>query len=334
MKTSIIKKEVNYLKTIIKQQVTFKKSSPNEFIKEMKKFGPLYLLMVPGILYFIIIKYIPMWGISIAFFDYKVWTPNLFDNQWVGLQNFKTFIQSPSFITVLRNTLGITGLKLIIGSPFPLILALMVNEIRNTTTKRVIQTVSYLPHFLSWVIVYGLFFAIFNQTYGAINNVLADLGLSKIDILTNKSWFWQTLLASHMWKNIGWSSIVYLAAISGIAPELYESAQIDGANRWQQTRHITIPSVLPVFAILFILALGKILNEDFEQVLMFMGGPDAVYMTDVGEVFETYVFRIGLVQARYSYAVAIEIFKSIVGLILVINANRIAKKYFNYRGVW
>ncbi len=310
------------------------KNRQNKFIKEMKKHGSLYLLMVPGILYFIIIRYLPMWGISIAFFDYKVWLTNLFDNQWLGLENFRSFIQSPSFTRILRNTLGITGLKLLIGSPFPLILALMLNEITQKATKRVIQTITYLPHFLSWVIIYGLFFAMFNQTYGAVNNILVHLGLDKIDILTNKSFFWQTLLASHIWKNIGWGSIIYLASINSIPTNLYESASIDGANRWQKTCHITIPSVLPVFAILFILALGRILNEDFQQVLMFMGGPDAVYMTDVGEVFETYVFRVGLVEARYSYATAVGIFKSIVGLILVINANRIAKKYFNYRGAW
>lgn len=315
------------------------KRKKDGFIQEITgKRRALYLMMLPGLVSVILFSYVPMYGIVIAWKSYYPWY-GIWESPWVGWKNFNEFISSPWLFTILRNSTAISLMKLAVNIPAPMILALMLNEIRSRKFKRAAQTITYLPHFLSWVIIYGIFFFIFNESYGAFNNLRVMLGFERISFLTRKSIFWQVLTLSSTWRSIGWGSIIYLAAISGINPELYESAVIDSASKWQQTIYITIPQLLPVFAIMMILALGNILNGDFEQIFMFMGGVENTFMQDVGEVFETHVYRTGLFNVRdgltrYSYAATVDIFKNFFGLFLVVMANSFAKRKLNYRGVF
>jgi len=279
-----------------------------------------------------------MYGALIAFKEYDPFV-GFAGSPWVGLKNFREFMRNPMFTNILRNTIVISLLKLAFGGPAPLILALMINEIGSRKFKRITQTISYLPHFLSWVIVYGIFFLLLSENVGLVNNLRLMIGLPKMTFLANRDAFYPIIVTSSVWKSIGWGSIIYLAAITSIPPDIYESAVMDGASRWQQTLYITIPQVLPVFAIMTILALGNILNEDFEQLFLFMGGTEQLMLTDVGEVFETYVFRVGFfgmiyTGPRFSYSAAVGFFKSAFGMVLVIAANWFAKRKLNYRGVF
>jgi len=297
----------------------------------------LYLLLLPPVVYFFIFRYMPMYGLQIAFQEYSPLEG--FGVNWVGFRQFRLFMNNPWFFRILRNTITISMYKISIGGIAPVILALMLNEIGARKFRRVVQTVSYLPHFLSWVIVYGVFFFVLNENVGVLNNLREYFGLGRLAILSNKSYFYQFIVGSSVWKGIGYGSIIYLAAISSIPQELYESAVIDGANRWQQMVNITLPSLYQIFAIMIILQLGNILSEDFTQLFMFMGGVEQLHMTDVGEVFETYIFRMGFLGTQYqgpmySYSAAVGFFKSAFGMILVVSANSFAKKRLNYRGVF
>jgi putative aldouronate transport system permease protein len=282
----------------------------------------LYVLALPGLLYFLIFKYVPMWGIIISFQNYSPYQ-GMSGSPWVGLEHFQRFFSNPDFFMLFRNTLAINILSLVLFFPLPIMLSLMLNEVRNMAYKKIVQSIVYLPHFLSWVIIVGITFLLFSTGDGVINQILVSLGFEKIDFLTNKSFFWGMLTAQSIWKDAGWGTIIFLASMASIDPQLYEAAKMDGAGRFRQMWHITLPGIRSVIIILLILRIGHIMDVGFEQVFLMMNGA----VSEVADVFDTYVYRLGVKQGQFSYSTAVGLFKSVVGLLMVIGANKLAKKF-------
>jgi putative aldouronate transport system permease protein len=282
----------------------------------------LYLLALPGLAYFLLFRYVPMWGIIIAFQNYSPYQ-GVWDSPWVGLEHFQRFFSNPDFLTLFRNTLAINILSLVLFFPLPIVLSIMLNEVRQAAYKKIIQSIVYLPHFLSWVIIVGITFLLFSTGDGVINQLLVAMGFDKIDFLTNKSYFWGMLTAQSIWKDAGWGTIIFLAAMASIDPQLNEAAKMDGAGRFRQIWHITLPGIRSVMIILLILRIGHIMDVGFEQVFLMMNGA----VSEVADVFDTYVYRLGVKQGQFSYSTAVGLFKSVVGLLLVIGANKLAKKF-------
>jgi putative aldouronate transport system permease protein len=293
-----------------------------------RKYWDLYLIMVPGILFFLVFRYAPMWGIVIAFQDYSVFS-GIKDSEWVGFKHFLDMFGDNDFAIIFRNTLLISSYKLIWGFPAPIIIALMLNEIRLLAYKRTIQTLIYLPHFLSWVIIGGILFNLLSPSTGMVNKLVQFIGFEPILFLGDPSWFRTIIVASDIWKDAGWGAIIYLAALAGIDPQLYEAAIVDGANKWKQLWHVTLPSIMGTVVILFVLRLGHVLEVGFEQIFVLYN--PLVY--EVADVIETYVYRVGITQAQFSFSTAVGLFKSIIGLILVVIANKVAKK-LGQEGIW
>jgi putative aldouronate transport system permease protein len=280
-----------------------------------------YSMIFPGVLFFIIFIYIPLLGSVIAFQDYNIFN-GVFHSKFVGLRHFENLFAYPEFYRLLKNTLLISIYQLVLGFPAPIILALLLNEVRKLWFKRVVQTVLYLPHFLSWVIVGGLFINLLSPRVGMVNELIQFFGGEPIFFVQEPGYFRSIIVGSGIWKEVGWGTIIYLAALAGINPDMYEAAEIDGASKWRQVFSITLPSILPTIAILFLLRIGSIMDTGFEQVYMFLN--PLVY--DVGEVFDTYIFRVGLQGAQFSATTAIGMFKSIVGFILIVGANQLSKR--------
>jgi len=287
----------------------------------------LYFWMIPGLMFLIIFKYIPMFGIVISFQDYNIFK-GVSGSEWVGLANFTKLFNSPDFYKVFTNTLIISFMKIFLLFPLPIIVALVLNEIKNMIFKRTVQTIIYMPHFLSWVIVSGLFVTILSSG-GMVNKVLEMFGLEPISFMMNSKYFRGVLIFTDGWKEFGWNTIIYLAAIASVDPMLYEAAKIDGAGRIKQIIHITIPSITGTIALLFILKLGHVLEAGFTQVLV-MYNP-VVY--DVADIIDTYVYRMGISKMEYSFSTAVGLFKSVVGFILVISGNMLSKKFLN-KSIW
>ncbi|WP_396135419.1 ABC transporter permease [Bacillus sp. 3255] len=288
----------------------------------------LYALIAPGVLFFLIFKYVPMWGIIIAFQDYSPYM-GVMGSEWVGLEHFIRFFSNPDFYLLFRNTLAISVLNLVFFFPLPILLSLLLNELRNAVYKKWIQSIVYMPHFLSWVIIAGITFLLLSQSSGILNKMLVELGFPKYDFLTNENNFWALLTIQNIWKETGWGTIIFLAAIAGVDPQLYEAAKMDGANRLRQAWHVTLPAIRSVIVVLFILRLGHIMDVGFEQVFLMMNGA----VSNVADVFETYVYRIGIQQGQFSFSTAVGLFKSVIGFLLVIAANKLAKR-FGEEGVY
>ena len=290
----------------------------------------LYLLALPGVLYFLVFSYLPMWGVVIAFKDFRLFRG--FDGSpWVGFEHFTFFFSSPNFPRLLRNTILISGFNLALVFPAPIILALLLNEIGDGWFKRFVQTVSYLPHFISWIVVGGLLTYTFSQSMGVVNIQLQRLGLEPWQILGNKSAFYGLVVGTGIWKEIGWETIIYLAAIAGINPELYEAAKVDGANRFQRALQITLPGISAVIVIMLILQISAILNSNFLQILILQGSDASLY--EVGDVIDTWVYRAGFLKSQLSLATAVGLFKGVVGLVLVYFANKAANRLTG-QGLW
>lgn len=282
----------------------------------------LYLMLLPGIIYFIVFKYIPMFGLVMAFQDYKPFL-GFIESPWVGFKHFERFFSEPQFFMLFRNTALLALYSLIFYFPLPILLALMLNEVRNEFYKRTIQTMVYVPHFVSWVVVVGIFYLLFTTEGGLVNEFLYWLTGSKISFLLAPEWFRPMIIFQQIWKEVGWGTIIFLAALAGVDPQLYEAARIDGANRWRQIWHITLPAIRSTIVILLILRLGNFLDTGFEQIFLMLTPTNR----EVGDVFDTYVYVKGLTQLQYSYSAAVGMFKSVVGLILVVGANWLAKKF-------
>lgn len=288
---------------------------------------PLHLMILPGLLLIVLFSYVPMTGIIIAFQKF-IPAKGLFgDQKWVGLDNFRYVWNLPSFKQVLWNTLFISSLKLILGLIVPIVCAVLLNELKNEVIKRSVQTTIYLPYFLSWVVLSGILIDILSPSTGIVNGLLGALGMKKIFFLGDNHWFPFTLIFSDLWKNFGYGTIVYLAAITGIDPGLYESATIDGANRWDKIWHITLPGMRMVIVLLSVLSLGHLLNAGFDQVFNLYS--PQVYQS--GDILDTFVYRIGLLDAQYGVATAVGLFKSLVSLILISGSYFVAYRFANYR---
>lgn len=306
-----------------KQHVYKQPGQTKRFIKQWD----IQLMVIPALLFIFVFNYIPMYGVLMSFQDYSIFK-GFMHSPWVGFKHFEMFFNAPEFWVVMRNTLVISLLKLGIGFPAPIVLALMLNEINNRTFKRIIQTVSYLPHFLSWVIVSGFVISMLSTDNGSLNMLLESVNLIKepINFLSLPEYFWAILVTTGVWKEIGFASIVYLAAIAGINPHLYEAASIDGASRVRQMVTITIPSIMPVVVVFSILAIGNLLNAGFEDILLLAGNP---VLRDVSDVIDTYVYRLGIQNSRFSYATAAGLFKAIISVGLLAGANYLARRSGN-----
>ena len=287
----------------------------------------LYLLFTLPFIYYLIFHYWPMYGVIIAFKKYNI-VKGITGSPWVGLKHFKKFILDPYFWKLVRNTLLINIYGLLWGFPAPIILALALNEVRRRSLKRFIQNVSYLPHFISTVVVCGILVN-FLAIDGPINGIIKWLSGNQIQFLVKPEWFRTIYIASGIWQHAGWGAIIYLAALSGIDPNLYEAARMDGGNRYHLMRHITLPCLMPTITIMLILNLGRLMSIGFEKIILLYNG--STYET--ADVISTYVYRRGLLGSDFSYATAVGIFQSVVGLILLITANKIAKKIGD-TGLW
>lgn len=307
--------------TVLQQTSRKPPSSPKRRLNNFRKYKALYLISLPGIIYFLIFKYLPLMGSVMAFQNYNIFK-GFTGSPWVGLEHFKRMFSYSEFLRILENTVMIGLYDLLFAFPVPIIMALMLNELRKVFFKRILQTVVYLPHFLSWVIIGGIMIGILSPTTGIINQVLNVLGLESIYFLGEDSYIRSILVGTGIWKDSGWGTIVYLAALASINPELYEAARIDGANRWKQTLKITIPAIMPTITIMFLLHIGNFLDFGFERVFVFVNSLNE----SKGDILDTYVYRVGLIDQQYSYTTAIGLFKSIVGLCLIMIGNTLSKR--------
>lgn len=298
------------------------------FMHSVKVNKALLIMLIPGLVYYAVFCYAPMYGLQISFKDFRI-MDGIAASPWVGLKYYEMALANTEFWRVFKNTLIISGLKLLINFPAPIILALLLNEVRAMRFKKVVQTVSYLPHFLSWVVLAGVIGTFLSPSTGPINGLLVQLGIKPIYFVADKNWFRPILVILSLWKEVGWSSIIYLAALSSVDPELYEAAMLDGAGRFKQTIHITLPAISNVIVIMLIFAVGGIVNDDFDQIFNLY--TPAVY--SVGDVLSTYVYRIGLEGMQYSYSTAIGLFKNVIAFILIITTNYLSGKFSDY-GLW
>ncbi len=288
----------------------------------------MYILLVPGLIFLFLFKYAPMYGIVIAFQDFNIFD-GISGSKWVGLEQFSKLIKSEEFIQVFLNTMLISMYKIVLLFPIPIVVALLLNEIRRMFFKRTVQTIIYLPHFLSWVIISGLFINILSPSGGLINQMIAWLGMEPISFLLDNDFFRSVVVFTAGWKEVGWNAIIFIAAISGIEQEQYEAAAIDGAGRIKQMWYITLPGILPTIVLMFILRIGHLLDAGTEQILTLYN--PVVYQT--GDVIGTYVYRIGLGKMDYSFSTAVGLFNSVVGFLLIVFGNMLSKKLLQ-RSIW
>jgi putative aldouronate transport system permease protein len=281
----------------------------------------LMLLFLPALVYYIMFKYVPMFGIMISFKDYNTFK-GVWASDWVGLKHYSLFFNSPDFLKLLKNTVLLGVYKIVFGFPAPIMLALLLNEVRKSIIKRFVQTISYLPHFISNVVVVGMMFLFLSPSSGLVNNVIEWLGYDAVNFMQNENYFRTIYVLSEIWQHIGWETIIYLAALSSIDPQLYEAARVDGANRRHQLLHITIPGIAPAIIILFILNVGRVLDIGFEKVLLMLN--PSIYST--ADVLSTYVYRTGIQAMNYSYGTAIDFFTSVINLLFILTANWISRK--------
>jgi putative aldouronate transport system permease protein len=298
------------------------KSSRFRLLTDIRRDHWLYIMAVPGILYFILFKYWPMGGVIIAFQDFHPFT-GFTGSKWVGLKHFNRLFTDPDFFMLLRNTLMLSLYQLVFAFPAPIILALMLNELRREWFKRSIQTLVYLPHFMSWVVVVSMFFVIFESERSIVQSITESMGFQSFSVMMDPELFRPMYILQVIWRDSGWGTVIYLAALAAISPELYEAAKMDGASRLRQIWHITIPGIRSTIVILLLLKLSDILETSFEHVFNLVNSLNR----NVGEVFDTYVYRVGLVEGQLSYATSIGLFKGLVGLVLVVFANWLAKKF-------
>ena len=280
-----------------------------------------YLFMLPGILYFLIFKIAPMWGVLMSFQDYQP-SLGMLNSNWVGLKHFERLFQSTDFWMLFRNTFVLALYNLVIYFPITILLALILNEVRHETYKRFVQTLVYIPHFLSWVVVAGITYILLGSE-GLVNKMGELIGSERVDFLYSMDWFRPLIMIQIIWKDGGWGTIILLAALAGVNVSLYEAAKIDGASRLRMIWHITLPAIRSVIVILLILRLGHFMDLGFEQIYLMLNPLNR----EVGEVFDTYVFRVGIQQGQFSYSAAVGLFKSVIGLVLVWMANNLAKKF-------
>ncbi|OAS17901.1 ABC transporter permease [Paenibacillus oryzisoli] len=301
----------SWAKINIQRRVLWKRIVSNRFI---------YLMLVPAIVYYGVFHYYPMYGALIAFKQFSI-TKGIIGSPWVGLKHFEALFALDKFWQVFWNTIVISLYRLVFGFPLPLLVAVLMNEVRKMVFKRTVQTIIYLPHFISWVILGGLLINLLSTDSGVVNNAIRSLGGDPVGFLTDESYFRSTLVWSMIWKEFGWNTIIYMAALAGVNPQLYEAALVDGANRWRRIWHITLPCIRSTIIILLILRIGHLMEAGFEQIFVLYH--PGVYQTS--DIIDTYVYRIGLTEGRFSLAAALGLFKSAINFVLLIIANRMAR---------
>lgn len=289
---------------------------------------PLYVMILPGLLYFLIFRYLPMGGIIIAFQDFNPFS-GLSGSEWVGLAQFERLFSDVDFWPLLKNTLLLSALNLFLFFPAPIALALAINEVRLRWFRKAVQTALYMPHFLSWVVVVGMTITLFATQDGTVNKLLASLGLNRIEVMTDPAYFRYVYVLQNIWKEAGWNAIIFLAALAAVNPALYEAGMMDGASRWQLIWHVTLPAIRSTIIVLFILRLGDVLDIGFEHIYLLQNSLNL----QVSDVFDTYVYRTGVLQGEFSYTTAVGLFKSVVGLILIASSNYLFRK-FGEEGVY
>lgn len=295
---------------------------------EIRRDASLYLLLLPPVAFMILFKFVPLTWITMAFKDYNIFR-GLADSPWVGFAHFQRLFSSEEFYRVFRNTLLINVYRITFLFPAPIIVALLLNEVANMAFKRVVQTIIYIPHFLSWVVIAAIFIQILSVDGGLVNQIIASVGLRPVPFLMDKRFFRGILVFTAGWKDVGWNTIIYLAAITAIDPNLYEAAMVEGANRFQKMWHITLPGIASTVMVLLLLRLGQILTSNIHQILMLYN--PLVY--EVGDVLGTYVYRIGLGKMEYSFGTAVGLFNSVIGFVLILGANALTRR-ISERSIW
>jgi putative aldouronate transport system permease protein len=291
----------------------------------IRRWWPYYLMMAPGLLFFLVWHYFPIWEAKMAFEQVRIIPPNI----WVGLKHFQTLFASPVFYNVLANTLIISTMKIVFVFPIPIIVALLLNEVRSGQLRKFMQSAIYLPHFLSWVVIAGIFIALLSPSDGAVNQITGFFGARPVSYMTDGNASRWVLVFSEIWRSAGWDSLLYLAAIIGIDQSLYEAAELDGASRWQKIWHVTIPGIVPTIATLFILNMGMFLSADLNQVINFLNDVNRSSI----DILDTYVYRLGLRTGEYSLATAAGLFKAVLGMIMILAAHFVSKRLTG-KGVW
>lgn len=296
------------------------------FIYQLAKEWPFHAMVLPSLIFLIIFAYLPMGGLVMAFQDFKPWL-GLGGSEWVGLDQFRYLFEREDSVQVIWNTLIIAVFKMILNLLAPFLFAILLNEIRKHTLKRFVQTLVYLPHFLSWVILGGILTNLLSTDGGLVNRMLEMFGIEPVFFLGNGDWFRFTVIVSDVWKEFGFGTIVFLAALAGVNPALYEAAEVDGANRWKQTLYITIPAMLPITIVLGTLSLGNVLNAGFDQIFNLYN--PLVYAK--GDIIDTFVYRAAILNGEMGFGTAIGLFKSVISFVLIVAAYRMAYKWANYR---
>lgn len=305
------------------------KNKNRKLIRDIKKDLDLYILLVPAFLIaFVLMYYVPMYGVVIAFKDYNL-LKGILHSDWVGFAHFARLFRSPDFLLIIRNTLLLNLYNLIFGFPMPIILALFINEAGNVLFKRSVQSFLYIPHFISWVVLGGIVVSLLSPSTGVINGIIKMFGGEPLYFMADSFWWpvWYTI--SGIWKEAGWGTIIYMAAISGVDPSLYEAAAVDGAGRFRKMWHITLPCIRGTIVVLLIMNLGKMMNSGFEQVYALQNSS----VRSVSEVISTYVYRLGIQGGQYGYTAALGLFQSVIGMILIIAANKTTKA-LGENGLW
>lgn len=298
-----------------------KKTLGQRLAMNWKKDYQLWILALPAIIYFVVFHYLPMYGVQIAFKDFYA-MKGITGSPWVGLKHFERFFTSYQFKRLILNTLGISFYQLAVGFPAPIILALMLNQTKNQKFKKFVQTVTYAPHFISVVVMAGIIILFLSPTSGVINHVIALFGFNEINFMAKPELFKSIYVFTGVWQGAGWGAVIYLAALSGISPSLYEAARIDGANKWHLIRFIDIPSIMPTAVILLIMNVGRIMNVGFQKTFLLQNDLNLAS----SEIISTYIYKVGLLDAQYSYSAAIGLFNTIINVILLVTVNKISKK--------
>lgn len=297
--------------------------------RRLKRDKYLYLLLIPVVTYYLIFKYVPLAGEVMAFKDYR-FAEGIFGSKWVGLKHFERLISAPDFIRVLRNTLVLNFYQIVFGFPLPILLALMLNEVRIGWYKRTLQSLVYVPHFISWVVLGGIVIALLSPSTGFVNYILTQLfEIEPIYFMASTFWWQVAFIVSGIWQGVGWGTILYLAAMSNIDTQLYEAAKIDGAGKLRQIWHVTLPGIRSLIAILLILRMGSVMEVGFEHIFVLQNG----FVLSVADVISTFVYRIGILNLQYSYTTAIGLFQSVIAFILIVTVNKLIKK-MGENGLW
>lgn len=307
--------EVTYVMEKPKQPLTFR-------IRQVfRKDWQLFLMCLLPVIYFIVFHYLPMYGVQIAFKDFQA-SKGIWGSDWAGFKYFKRFFESYQFWPLIKNTLALSFLQILVGFPIPILLAILLNQMKNQRFRQFVQTVTYCPHFISIVVLTGMLYIFLSPRTGLINNLIQFLGGEPRFFLGQPEWFRPIFVLSGVWQNAGWSAIIYIAALAGISPDLYEAAKMDGANKWQIIRHIDLPGIMPTVTMMLIMEMGKVMNIGFQKAYLMQNGLNIA----ASEIIPTYIYKIGLIDAQYSYSAAISLFNNIINIILLVTVNKIAQK--------